>query len=90
MNNLSPHQYMLIRKTKRLPVVLDEVGKTDRELYHQLCENGLIVDNGGLLFITETGRAVLSARFRSTVGLWLPIIISIASFIVSILAFLKA
>ena len=90
MNTLiSPHEKKLLKKTRRLPMILDECGKTDQEIYNRLVSLGYIENIDGYLFITEKGRAVLSDRRYAIITDWAPIFISVAAFITSVIALLK-
>lgn len=86
---LSPREYKVLKKTLHLPYVYDEFGKSDREICDHLCSLKYMDNNAGMLFITETGKAVLHTRFHSELKTWIPIFISSISLIVSIVALLK-
>lgn len=86
---LSPHQRRLLRKTFPLPAVLSEFGDSDKQNFQYLCSIGLVEDQGGILFITEKGRAFLSDRRYTVLKDWLPIGISVLALIISIIALLK-
>ena len=74
---------------RHLPVVTSELGETDRKLYAELSDAGYVNDKSGFVFITEAGRAVLHDRMTSRMRFWIPIVISICSLIISVLAFLE-
>jgi len=84
--NLSPKQKQLLRKTRFIPKVYDEFGKTDRDIIDELCSLDLIKNEIGFLFITEKGKAYLSSTRYKVLTDWVPIVLSSVSIVLSIIA----
>lgn len=85
MEILSAQKLKILKKTRIIAQVYTEFGNSDRELIDQLEESNLVENNGGLIFITDTGKAHLREYRRTSLFAWLPILISIASLIISII-----
>ncbi|MFQ9891847.1 MAG: hypothetical protein ACLRWH_01410 [Emergencia sp.] len=82
---ISPRGYKLLKKCRFLPLLAEELGKTDREICEQLVTDGLL--EGGLAYcITEKGRAVLRAKFNANI----PNILSATAIIISIIALIRS
>lgn len=86
MEILSAQKLKILKKTRIIAQVYTEFGNSDRELIDQLKESNLVENNGGLIFITDKGKAHLREYRRTSLFAWLPILISIASLIISIIA----
>lgn len=86
---LSPREYKVLRTTRRHFYLYEEYGKSDKDICDRLCKLGYMTRTEGFVFITESGKAVLNARFQSNVKTWVPIFVSIVSLIISIIALLK-
>lgn len=74
---LSKRQYKVLKRSRFLPDLYDELGATDQSICDFLEAEGLLENRVGFVTITEKGRAVLSQRFKSKCKFWIPIVISV-------------
>lgn len=86
---LSPREYKVLRTARKQFSLYEEYGKSDKDICDHLCELGYMTRTEGFVFITESGKAILSSRFQSNIKTWGPIFISACSLIISIIALLK-
>lgn len=58
-------QRRIILKCYHVPYVYDEFGKTDRAICDDLCNEGLLINNGGFVTTTERGKALIQSNFST-------------------------
>lgn len=90
---LSKQHFKLLRRIEKDCVVRDAVENKDLEYlysrgYVELMEYHSAPDHFTQAFLTEQGKARLDQYRRETARFWIPTAISIAAFIVSIVALL--
>lgn len=74
---LSKHQYKVLRRSRKIPDVYDELGKTEQEICDFLESENLLENNAGFIILTEKGRAVLDQRFKTSFITWISIFLSV-------------
>jgi len=81
---LSRRQRKVLRKGYFIPYPYDEFGESDRKICDELCNSGFMEMVGIAVITTEKGNALLQNGFSTWLWRIIPIAISIAAVIISI------